>query len=261
MRTASLQYVALGVGLMLSAAACSSEEDPVVPVNDGAAGSTNAGGSAGTGGSSGSGGTAGTGGTSGAGGTAGSAGAAGTAGSAGGAVSDASTDVRLDVSVSGPSDAEAGAPTDGRAPATFAAVVAIFNTRCVKCHAPPDGGGAGPLLDLQTSAGLYDRLVGPLPANQRGFCAVDGGVDGGGSAWHSVVPGDTSASLLYLKVLGTQPAPACGTRMPRIPTILADGGMTSIGCDTADGGAGTNCLTQVETDTIRDWILGNAPDR
>jgi hypothetical protein len=81
----------------------------------------------------------------------------------------------------------------------------------------------------------------------------------------AIVPGDVSNSFLYAKVTGTQPMgnpPAgCGLQMPRKNVTGADGGPAgSVGCDQADGGAATNCLTQAELDTIRNWIQQGAPN-
>jgi hypothetical protein len=46
--------------------------------------------------------------------------------------------------------------------------------------------------------------------------------------------------------------------MPRIKVTLDDGGTTTVGCDVADGGAGGNCLTAEQMNTIRDWIAQGA---
>jgi hypothetical protein len=168
---------------------------------------------------------------------------------------------------SGQGGGDAGPKTDAPsdAPANlvpFASVVDIFNAQCVGCHKSNDGSVTG-LIDLQTNAGLYARLTAALPSGQEGQCGFpDGGTDDGGdgavmSNRAAVVPGDPTTSLLYLKVLGTQPA-GCGSRMPRIKVTLEDGGTTTVGCDVADGGAGGNCLTQDQLNTIRDWIAQGA---
>jgi hypothetical protein len=198
------------------------------------------------------------------GGTAGSGGASG----AGGA-KDGGTDSPPDAVATDGGDAPSN---DGRADAPdgavfFADVISIFQAHCQTCHRPRDSGAQ--LLDLTTPAGLYDRLTTPLPDNQEGRCGfvTDAGTDSGDAAdgapppnRQAIVPGDPGASLLYLKVAGTQPA-GCGQRMPRRPVIGEDGGPAgSVGCDQADGGAPANCLTQQELDTILHWIEQGAPN-
>jgi hypothetical protein len=255
----------------------------------GSAGSTmSAGGKGGSGGNggtagSGGGGTAGKGG-GGSGGTAGSAGSAGNGG--GGAKADAgdsgpdaptdssnpetsTADVRTDAATEAATDAAPDTTTADRPDGSvaFAAVTEIFTRRCITCH---NVASATARIDLITPVGLYTRLTSPLPDNQEGKCGfptVDGGDagdDGGGDAAvmpnrTPIVPGDTSASLLYRKVAGTQPA-GCGQRMPRIPQFNDDGGAAgSVACDLADGGA-ANCLSQADLDTIGNWITQGAPN-
>ncbi len=53
------------------------------------------------------------------------------------------------------------------------------------------------------------------------------------------ISGDLTNSLLYRKILGTQPA-GCGTSMPQL--------------------AGNPLLTSTERNTIRDWILNGVPN-
>jgi hypothetical protein len=242
-----------------------------------------AGSSAGKGGSAGSGtaGSAGTGGTAGSAGTGGTAGAGGTGGTpeagtdaptdapksdasdasrpdTGGDASDASATDSSDAAVEGASsDAPDGA-------VAFAAVKSLLNTKCGTCHRPRDAGA--PLFDFQTEAGLYDRLIAPLPDNEEGMCGFgDAGIDGGDAAPQSrrlVVPSDPGQSFLYLKVAGTQPSdPTCGVRMPRIRLTAEDGGPAgTTGCDQADGGAASNCLSQSDLDVILHWIAQGAPN-
>jgi hypothetical protein len=263
------------VGFALTAAVasvnCGGDDTTTPPGGGGGSGGT-----AGTGGGTGGTGTDGasgtaTGGSGGTGGTGGSGGAGGMRDSG----PDVSTDARADV---------ADAPA-----ATFAAVKAIFADRCVGCH-----NGTAARIDLSDhgdagvdDAGitLYQRLTSPLPAAPAGFegtCGgfgvVEGGADAGDGAAEAgdgavatripIVPSNTADSFLYSKVLGTQPPGAppagCGLRMPRVGAS-PDGGpdgaaIASVGCDTFDGGAAVNCLTQAQTDTIRDWILAGAPN-
>jgi hypothetical protein len=146
----------------------------------------------------------------------------------------------------------------------FSTVADIFTAQCIGCHKSNDGSVTG-LVDLQTPTGLYARLTTPLPSGQEGQCGFsDAGTDGGdgGDAAPAnrtlVVPGDTNASFLYLKITGNQPA-GCGVRMPRIAVTGADGAPAgSVGCDLADGGAAAKCLSQQDMDLIRDWIAQGA---
>jgi len=213
------------------------------------------GGTGGTGGSSATAGAAGTGGgTSGQGGTGG--GMSGAAGQGGGAAGQGGGDA-------GP---KADAASDAsQALVPFQSVVDILTAQCTGCHKSNDGSVTG-LIDFQTATGLYARLTSPLPSGQEGQCGFpdggtdDGGADGGdGSVSNraAVVPGDLNSSLLYLKILGTQPT-GCGSRMPRVKVTLEDGGTATVGCDVADGGVGGNCLTQQQANTIRDWIAQGA---
>jgi hypothetical protein len=247
------------------------------------AGGTATGGTGGTGGSGNAGaGTAGTAGTGGRGGTAGAGGTAGSGGQTeGGAGSpidggtdaprpdatdagDGSTpDVSTTPDTSVPDAPSADAP-DGAV--TFAAVATILRNNCTGCHRPRDTGAQ--LFDFDTAAGLYDRLIAPLPDNQEGTCGfgdagTDGG-DGGRPNRRAITPGDPGGSLLFLKIAGTQPPgnpPAgCGQRMPRVPVTGADGGPAgSVGCDQADGGT-ANCLSQEQIDTFLRWIEQGAPN-
>ena len=188
------------------------------------------------------------------GGGSGTAGSAGTAtGGTGGGKGDA-----------GPDAGDASATDGGLVP--FSAVTEIFNTRCIACHRSNDGATTG-LVDYQTPTGLYTRLTTPLPDGQEGMCGFgDAGADGGDAARSNrilIVPGDTSASFLYVKVTGAQPPgnpPAgCGVQMPRVRLIGDDGGPAgTISCAQADGGAAANCLSQAQMDTIRNWILQGA---
>jgi hypothetical protein len=145
---------------------------------------------------------------------------------------------------------------------SFGEVADIFARRCSGCHRPRETGQQ--LLDLVTTDGLYTRLTSPLPDNQEGTCGFpDGGTaDGGDGApppnRTPIVPGDTDASFLFRKVAGTQPA-GCGLRMPRVNEIGEDGGTVGKGCDQADGGAVARCLSQMDLDTLRDWITQGAP--
>jgi hypothetical protein len=250
----------------------------------GGAGAATTGGGAGQGGGGkgGSAGTAGSGGKGGTGGTGGSAGTAGSAGSGGAkpdagdaapesSTSEASTsDVKSDSTAAteagdaGATDAtpDTTAADASDAGVTFAQVTAIFTAHCVSCHQPHETGPQ--LLDLQTAAGLYTRLTTPLASNQEGQCGFpDGGTDDAGDGAtppnrQAIVPTDTSNSLLYLKISGTQPT-GCGQRMPRVNLIGDDGGPAgSTGCNTADGGASANCLSQADLDTIGNWITQGA---
>jgi hypothetical protein len=245
------------------------------------AGGKGGGGTGGTGGSGGSAGSAGAGGggrggSGGAGGTAGSAGSGGQKDAGDGGPETGTTDAKPD-STDAPSSSEASdAPATDAAPDTttsdapdgsvaFAAVAAIFTQRCITCHS-----AGAPRIDLITPVGLYTRLTSPLPDNQEGKCgfpspdAGDDGGDGGDGAVppnrQPIVPGNTDASLLYLKVSGTQPT-GCGQRMPRVLQFNDDGGSAgSVGCNVADGGATANCLSQADLDTIRNWIIQGAPN-
>jgi len=236
----------LGMVLMASLAAIDCGGDDTAPPA--------AGGSAGTGGTAAAG-SAGTGGgMSGQGGTGG--GVSGAAGQGGGGTA-------------GQGGGDAGPKADASdataALVPFQSVVDILTAQCTGCHKSNDGSVTG-LIDLQTATGLYARLTSPLPSGQEGQCGFpdagtdDGGADGGDGAVSNrsaVVPGDLTSSLLYLKILGTQPA-GCGSRMPRIKVVAEDGGVSTVGCDVADGGAGGNCLTSEQANTIRDWIAQGA---
>jgi hypothetical protein len=128
------------------------------------------------------------------------------------------------------------------------------------CHNFNDAGQTR--IDLITPTGLYTRLTTPLPDGMEGQCGFsDAGTDGGDAAPPSnrqpIVPGDPGASFLYLKVAGTQPA-GCGVRMPRRRVTTEDGGTTTVGCNLADGGAASNCLSQGDLDTILHWIAQGA---
>jgi hypothetical protein len=100
-------------------------------------------------------------------------------------------------------------------------VVDILNAQCTGCHKSNDGSVTG-LVDFQTPTGLYTRLTSPLPNGQEGTCGFpDGGTDGGDDGGDGglsnrvlIVPGDLTTSLLYLKILGTQPT-GCVPRILR----------------------------------------------
>jgi hypothetical protein len=75
----------------------------------------------------------------------------------------------------------------------------IFDEHCTGCH----GGSAGMYLDAERS---HANLVG-VPAREG--CTTD----------HRVVPGNSSASVLFRRLSG----PACGTQMPKKgPPLPAD---------------------------------------
>jgi hypothetical protein len=160
-------------------------------------------------------------------------------------------------------DASDSSVSDGSAKIVpFQSVVDILTAQCTGCHKSNDGSVTG-LIDLQTETGLYTRLTSPLPNGQEGQCGFpDGGTDAGDDASMTnrtaIVAGDLTNSLLYQKILGTQPM-GCGARMPRVKVTLEDGGTTTVACDQADGGA-ANCLTQEQANTIRDWIAQGAKE-
>jgi hypothetical protein len=244
-----------GLSMTAAVAAVDCGGDDTTP---GATGTTGTGGTSTTGGRGGAAGMTGTAGNGGA--ATGGSGGGGTAGSAGsaGAPPDAG-DAAIDRS---PGDAADG----GQVP--FSAVTEILTTRCIACHRSNDGATTG-LVDYQTAAGLYTRLTTPLPDGQEGMCGFgDGGADSGDAARSNrvlIVPGDTGASFMFLKITGAQPPgnpPAgCGVQMPRVRLIGDDGGPAgTVSCAQADGGAAANCLSQTQIDTIRNWILQGAPN-
>jgi mono/diheme cytochrome c family protein len=108
---------------------------------------------------------------------------------------DAAADAPRDAAADAPRDAAADAPRDAAA-VTYAAVDAIFQTACVRCH------GASGGLNLATPAAAYTALVGAPAAGTA--CA------GGGRV--RVVAGNPMGSLLYLKLVNMQ---TCGNSMPR----------------------------------------------
>jgi hypothetical protein len=245
MRYRILASCIAGLSVTVAVAAVDCGGDDTTPGAAGSGGTTSTGGG---------GGSAGTGGAStGGGGTAGSAGLAGGGGKAGGGNGGAGSDA-------------GDAATDAAAQVPFSAITEIFNTRCIACHRSNDGATTG-LVDYQTATGLYTRLTTPLPDGQEGMCGFgDAGADGGDAARSNrilIVPGDTSASFLFLKITGAQPPgnpPAgCGVQMPRVRLIGDDGGPAgTVSCAQADGGAAANCLSQAQIDTIRNWITQGA---
>jgi hypothetical protein len=148
----------------------------------------------------------------------------------------------------------------------YAQIKALLASRCAGCHTGT--GSAASRLDLTDSPDaampLYQRLLGPLMLETYCGEGVDAGIDAG-LARHAIVPDDPASSFLYLKITGTQPSPGtppanCGVRMPRVSFPAVDGGAgTMPSCDTLDGGAAANCLSQATIDMVHQWILEGAP--
>lgn len=120
-----------------------------------------------------------------------------------------------DVGVADVGAADVGAADAGSA---FAAVYAIIQRDCVRCH-----GGSGS-LSMSTQATAYANLVGTGAM----------GSSCGSSGFTRVVAGDPMASLLFLKVRGG--TPPCGSAMPR----------------------GAPALSAGDVETIRAWIAAGA---
>ena len=149
---------------------------------------------------------------------------------------------------------------------SYAQIKALLASHCAVCHTGT--GSAASRLDLTDSpdaaTSLYQRLLGPLVLETYCGEGVDAGIDAG-QARHAIVPEDPTSSFLYLKITGTQPSPGtppanCGVRMPRVFVPGVDGGAASMpACDTLDGGAAANCLSQATIDMVHQWILEGAP--
>jgi hypothetical protein len=266
-RTVFVWAGALSLAAAFASVDCGGDDTSATGTAGSGGTSTTSGGQGGSGGTTGTGGEGGS--ATGGGGTGGSGGAGGVAGSGGGGT--AGGNGESDGGVEAASDDAPGtdaSPPDGptaNGVVPFSAVTTIFNAHCAMCHQPK---GSGPqLFDLQTAAGLRDRLIAPLPANQEGRCGYpdNGGDDGGNVAAlpnrQAIVPGDTSASLLYRKITNTQPM-GCRLRMPPVNVAVDDGGPArSASCNqAADGGAAANCLSDTEIDTIGTWITQGADD-
>jgi hypothetical protein len=193
---------------------------------------------------------------------------------------DAAHDVaglQLDVSADAPASLDAaGPPVDAAVDSpilvvpdggiTLEQVSALLAARCVGCHSGT--GTAAARLDLSNTnpdsgSSLYERLVGPLVLET--YCGEN--LDAGGDAAvarMAIVPGDPADSFLYLKILGEQPSPGtppanCGVQMPRVVVVVPDGGVTSVACGAADGGAAANCLGSSDIELVHQWILEGAP--
>ena len=110
----------------------------------------------------------------------------------------------------GPRDAGATDTGPRDAGSGFAAVYPIIQRACVGCH------GSSGALNMSTQTLAYTNLVG---AGGTGVAAMGGSC--GASGLLRVTPGDSLASLLYLKIRGGT-APPCGSAMPRgLPTLPA----------------------------------------
>ncbi|AKV03273.1 hypothetical protein AKJ09_09936 [Labilithrix luteola] len=93
----------------------------------------------------------------------------------------------------------------------------IISVRCAPCHTTPEGIGTQVgQLDMTTQNAAYMNLVDAAAAGAS--CAGDG---------VRVVPGDAAASLMFLKVDLTDPAP-CGSKMPLGGPPLAPDEVTQI---------------------------------
>ncbi len=101
---------------------------------------------------------------------------------------------------------------NGQAVSFSAQVQSIFTARCAGCHSP---GGAADLagITLQLTEGVsYDLLVNQPSVQQPDLSLV--------------VPGDSSSSLLYLKV--SSDSPPVGERMPRSQPALSSSNIALI---------------------------------
>ncbi|HEY5373081.1 MAG TPA: hypothetical protein VIK01_05310, partial [Polyangiaceae bacterium] len=164
----------------------------------------------------------------GAGGTAGTAGTAGASGGGAGGVAGC-----------GATGGSAGTGGSGGAPAanSFAAVRAVFDSRCAGCHNGVGAAATRVKLDdigsctTLSNADLYATLTTGLP---------DGTQTCGGKTL--VVPSDLVNSFIVTKL--TVDNPVCGTAFNRMP----------LGCTTTPA----KCLTSDELTTIENWITGGA---
>lgn len=113
---------------------------------------------------------------------------------------DVAADVRPDVTADVATDVRPDVAADGGV-VTYAAVDAIFQAACVRCH------GTSGALNLSVASTAYTALVNT--AAMGASCT--------GGMRIRVVPGDPTRSLLYLKLMGTQD---CGVAMPRGAAML-----------------------------------------
>lgn len=133
---------------------------------------------------------------------------------------------------------DAGAEADARrsdlldandedAPTFTEIYTTIISVKCAPCHTTPEGIGTQVgQLDMTTQDSAYMNLVDAQAAGAS--CAGEG---------TRVVPGDASASLLFLKIDLTDPPP-CGSKMPlNLPP-----------------------LSQDEVTEVQDWINAGARD-
>ncbi len=82
----------------------------------------------------------------------------------------------------------------------------IFTTACAGCHSPGGNADSARIPSHLTDGEAYDLIVG-VPSVQRSDLIL-------------VVPGDSAASLLYLKVSSI--SPPTGNRMPLFAPVLSD---------------------------------------
>jgi mono/diheme cytochrome c family protein len=119
-------------------------------------------------------------------------------------------------------------PESSSAPLSFGTDIyaPVIHEHCVGCHGPTADGGPGSgesfgKLDLSSVDAGYANLVN---VTARGGDCAD--IDGAATPVR-VVPGNASASLLYMKVNGYTTPPPCGSAMPKSGEI-PDGGQATV---------------------------------
>lgn len=127
-----------------------------------------------------------------------------------------------------PGTPEGSSPEDAGAPLSFATDIygPIIHQHCIGCHGPTADGGQGSgeefgKLDMSSVDAGYANLVN-VSAQGSGCGDIDGS-----PGPVRVVPGNASASLLYLKVDGYSVPPPCGSPMPKSGEI-PDGGQAVV---------------------------------
>ncbi|MBV8760753.1 MAG: hypothetical protein JO257_25900 [Deltaproteobacteria bacterium] len=123
-------------------------------------------------------------------------------------------------------DASTAFCTDQTPAPTFANVQTLFSTICVTCHT------TGAPLNLEAPA--YSRIVNTPAVDYTDPAVID---SCGGTL---VVPGDSAASYLFVKI--SSDSPCAGVRMPR----------TDIGTSAP--------LPMCAQNLIHDWIDAGAPN-
>lgn len=109
----------------------------------------------------------------------------------------------------------------------YCAVQSLLQAECISCHS-----GGAPQGDLDLSGDIHAAVVNVVSAQTNEYLLV--------------APGDANASLLYLKMAGTQPSSA-GNLMP--PEGLLDEAHLEVVRDWIDAGASSECDAQQPGDT------------